>query len=199
MINRYEFSIAPNKRAIRGAARLAQKAAHQSGCDKIKRKLNSREPAAVQNRGYFNAGATRVKRQPTLFDKQHAAASADIDDQQLVLYALGDFQARGKVLAERDLPLDRLRGAFKRAAEKFELAELDDNRLVAALSALGARIKQVPVFVAKHPYRVIVSTALAGQALDFLRERNLKEDDRQAVARSTNKGGNANSDSSVSA
>ncbi|MEJ7710748.1 MAG: hypothetical protein WKF84_12995 [Pyrinomonadaceae bacterium] len=80
-------------------------------------------------------GATRVTVQQTLFDEnQHSASSAGAGDEDIVLYALGDFQARGKVLAERDLPLDRLRGAFKRATEKFHLLEFDDERLAATLT-----------------------------------------------------------------
>ncbi|MEJ7616230.1 MAG: hypothetical protein WKF30_04490 [Pyrinomonadaceae bacterium] len=119
-----------------------------------------------------------MTRQPNLFDERQrqSPSAGPMNDQQLVLYALGDFQARGKALAERDLPLDRLRGAFKRAAEKFHLAEFDDDRLVAALGELGARIKKVPAFVAKHPFRVIVSSELAEQALKFLQQRDQKND-----------------------
>lgn len=104
--------------------------------------------------------------QPTLFEKQETRRddSAAIDDAVLVLYALGDFQARGKILAERELPLDRLRGALKRAAEVYGVEELNDDRAISALNRLGARTIRVPLFVAKHPYRVIVSTALADRA-----------------------------------
>lgn len=101
-------------------------------------------------------------RQTTLF--QNKAEDDAIDTEQLVLYALGDFQARGKVLAERELPLDRLRGALRRAAEAFGASEIEDERAVAALSALGASIRRVPSFVAKHPFYVIVPTALAARA-----------------------------------
>jgi len=100
--------------------------------------------------------------QTELFKEQ--AETGAIDAEQIVLYALGDFQARGKVLAERPLPLDRLRGALRRAAENFNVAELDDNRAVTALNALGADVRQVPTYVAKHPFRVIVSATLAEQA-----------------------------------
>ncbi|MFN2453005.1 MAG: hypothetical protein ABR577_02165 [Pyrinomonadaceae bacterium] len=101
--------------------------------------------------------------QPELFKKEETADSA-IDVEEIVLYALGEFQARGKVLIERPLPLDRLRGALRRAAEVYGVEELDDGRAVAALNALGADVRQVPSFVAKHPFRVVVSEALAERA-----------------------------------
>ena len=101
-------------------------------------------------------------RQPTLFDKK--SGEAVMAEEQVVLYALGDFQARGKLLAGRDLPLDRLRGAFKRACEANGVEELTDERAVAALVALGANVRQVPSFVAKHPFRVIVPAELAERA-----------------------------------
>jgi hypothetical protein len=81
-----------------------------------------------------------------------------------VLYALGDFQARGKVLAQRDLPLDRLRGALRRASEAFDVEELSDEDAVAVFRTLGADVRQVPSFVAKHPFRVIVPRELADRA-----------------------------------
>ena len=96
-------------------------------------------------------------RQPTLFEKQ----GGQVDIERVVLYALGDFQARGKVLAERDLPLDRLRGAFRRASEAYSSDELSDEAAVATLQALGASVRQVPSFVAKHPFRITVPTELA--------------------------------------
>src|ERR671938_1333682 len=98
-------------------------------------------------------------RQGTFFDKEGARAGADAE--RVVLYALGDFQARGKVLAERDLPFDRLRGALRRAAEAFGVEELEDERAAAAFSALGANVRRVPTFFAKHPFRVVVPSALA--------------------------------------
>lgn len=99
--------------------------------------------------------------QPTLFENKDVGG---IDDERIVLYALGDFQARGKVLIERDLPLDRLRGALKRAAEVFAVEELDDERAVATFSRLGAQVRRVPTFVAKHPFRVTVPAHLAERA-----------------------------------
>ena len=96
-------------------------------------------------------------RQPTLFEKR----SGEVDARRVVLYALGEFQARGLVLAERDLPLDRLRGALRRSSEAHGVAELSDEEAVAAFRMLGAEVRQVPPFVAKHPFRVIVPEELA--------------------------------------
>ena len=101
-------------------------------------------------------------RQPTLFEKRNNQAT--VDNERVVLYALGDFQARGKVLAGRDLPLDRLRGALKRAAEAHGMAELSDRDAVAAFRTLGAEVREVPPFVAKHPFRIIVPISLAERA-----------------------------------
>jgi hypothetical protein len=98
-------------------------------------------------------------RQPTFFEKPGGPDA--IDPEQVVLYALGDFQMRGKVLAQRDLPLDRLRGALRRATEAHGIEELSDANAVAILRALGADVRQVPSFVAKHPFRIIVPVELA--------------------------------------
>ncbi|HEY0003326.1 MAG TPA: hypothetical protein VGB17_00850 [Pyrinomonadaceae bacterium] len=100
-------------------------------------------------------------RQPTLFDSH---GRSTVDAEKIILYALGDFQSRGKILAARDLPLDRLRGAFKRAAEVFGVDELTDEQAVNILGALGAVVRRVPAFVAKHPYRVVVPDELAARA-----------------------------------
>jgi hypothetical protein len=114
-------------------------------------------------------------RQPTLFEKRSGQGA--IDTEQVVLFALGEFQARGKVLVQRDLPLDRLRGAFRRASEAHDIEELSDEDVVATLRALGAEVRQVPSFVAKHPFRVIVPVELAERSkvsyqeiLDSLRQ-----------------------------
>ena len=107
-------------------------------------------------------------RQPTFFEKLSGRGA--IDSEQVVLYALGDFQARGKVLAHRDLPLDRLRGALKRAAEAHGIEELSDEIAVAALQSLGAEVRQVPSFVAKHPFRVIVPLELAERSRNTYQE-----------------------------
>ena len=100
-------------------------------------------------------------RQSTLFEKRSGGAA---DASRVVLYALGDFQARGLVLAGRDLPLDRLRGALRRATEAHGVEELSDEEAVAAFRSLGAEVRQVPPFVAKHPFRVIVPEELAERA-----------------------------------
>ncbi len=103
-----------------------------------------------------------------LFDAEKNADGVDAG--RVVLYALGDFQARGKELAGRDLPLDRLRGALRRAAEAFGVEELEDEEAAAALGSLGATVRRVPTFFAKHPFRVLVGRELAERALHFLRE-----------------------------
>ncbi len=95
--------------------------------------------------------------QPTLFEKN--AESSQIEE--VILYALGDFQSRGLQLADRELPLDRLLGAFKRASEHFEISDLSDEQIAETLEKLGAKIKRLPGFVAKHPFRITVSQNLA--------------------------------------
>ena len=101
--------------------------------------------------------------QPNLFESN---ADAPIVE-KVLLYALGDFQSRGLTLANRELPLDRLRGAFKRAAEKFGVEEFSDENLAENLEKLGAKIVKVPIYVAKHPFRVTVLENLADKAKDF--------------------------------
>ena len=113
-------------------------------------------------------------RQPTFFEKDKTANTFDAE--RVVLYALGDFQARGKVLIGRDLPLDRLRGALRRAAETLGIAELDDELAVATFESLGAQVRRVPAFVAKHPFRITVATALAERALQFLHDARATEE-----------------------
>ena len=101
--------------------------------------------------------------QPTLFDVD----SETIEIERVLLYALGEFQSRGKVLAERELALDRLRGAFKRAADKFSLIEFSDEKIADGLMKLGANVRRVPSFVAKHPFRVTVQSGLALKAKEI--------------------------------
>jgi hypothetical protein len=103
-------------------------------------------------------------RQPTLFEQKRAGSPTQTE--QVVLFALGDFQLRGKVLAGRELPLDRLRGALRRAAEMFGIEELDDEQAINIFRILGAKIRQVPPFVAKHPFYVTVPAELAERARD---------------------------------
>ena len=98
--------------------------------------------------------------QPNLFDE----SAETIEIEQILLFALGEFQSRGKVLADRELALDRLRGAFKRAAEKFGAEEFSDEQIVKNLEKLDAKIVRVPNFVAKHPFRVTVPNELAEQS-----------------------------------
>lgn len=107
-------------------------------------------------------------RQNSFFDVE--AEPGEHDAARLVLYALGEFQERGLVLAGRDLPFDRLRGAFRRSADAFGAPELDDEATAAALAALGADVRRVPTFVAKHPFRVVVPELLAEKSRRFFLE-----------------------------
>jgi len=109
--------------------------------------------------------------QPTLFEPN----TPNPEIEKVLLYALGDFQSRKKVLADRELALDRLRGAFKRAAEKFGITELSDESIAETLETLGAKIIKVPSFVAKHPFRVTVSFETAERARQFYSEALSKE------------------------
>ena len=95
--------------------------------------------------------------QPSLFEVKSSAPEIE----RILLYALGEFQSRGKVLAGRELALDRLRGAFKRAAEKFGTAEFSDEEIAKGLEKLNAKVIKVASFVAKHPFRVTVQNELA--------------------------------------
>jgi hypothetical protein len=101
--------------------------------------------------------------QPTLFEATEKKAEIE----KILLYALGEFQSRGKVLADRELALDRLRGAFKRACEKFDTNEFSDEKIAENLEKLGASVKKVPSFVAKHPFRITATVDLARKAKEF--------------------------------
>ena len=107
--------------------------------------------------------------QPNLFDVK------TIEAEKILLYALGEFQWRGKILANRELALDRLRGAFKRAAEKFGSEEFSDERIADVLTKLDAKVVKVPNFVAKHPFRVTINAAVAERALESFKIENEKE------------------------
>ena len=107
--------------------------------------------------------------QPNLFDIK------TIEVENILLYALGEFQSRGKVLANRELALVRLRGAFKRAAEKFGAEEFSDEAIAKGLEKLGSKVIRVPNFVAKHPFRVTVQSDLAEKAKQIYQE-SLKND-----------------------
>ena len=95
--------------------------------------------------------------QPKLFELPNETVA--IED--VLLYALGDFQSRGKVLADRELALDRLHGAFLRAFVKFGIAELPDEQIVKVLKTLGVDVAELPSFVAKHPFRLTVSEKIS--------------------------------------
>jgi len=104
--------------------------------------------------------------QPSLFEAESAAS----DIERILLYALGEFQSRGKVLADRELALDRLRGAFKRATEKFGAEEFSDEEIAKGLEKLNAKVFRVPNFVAKHPFRVTIQIDLAERAKRIYQE-----------------------------
>ena len=104
--------------------------------------------------------------QPTLFEINDGHA----DIEEVLLYALGEFQSRKKLLADRELPLDRLRGAFKRASEKFRIDELNDREIAENLKKIGAKIVEVPNYVAKHPFRVTISNELAVKSGRFYQQ-----------------------------
>jgi hypothetical protein len=107
-------------------------------------------------------------RQTTLFEKRVEVDSSDAE--KLVIRALGDFQSRGKELAQRELALDRLRGALRRAADAMGVDELKDEQIAATLTRLGASVRPLPSFVAKHPFRITVPPDLALRALQAYRD-----------------------------
>lgn len=110
--------------------------------------------------------SNKMSTQPTLFEVKTTAA----EDERLTLYALGEFQSRKKILADRELALDRLLGAFKRASEKFGAPEFTDKQIAENLEKLGAKIVEVPNFVAKHPFRVTVSKNLSERANEIYKQ-----------------------------
>ncbi|HYG09436.1 MAG TPA: hypothetical protein VD835_05645 [Pyrinomonadaceae bacterium] len=107
-------------------------------------------------------------KQTELFAEKETTGTVDLE--RIVLYALADFQLRGKTLAERELPLDRLRGALRRAADALGVAELSDEDAAATIQTLGGRVRRVPPYVAKHPFRVIVPAEVAERAKQFYRD-----------------------------
>ena len=109
-------------------------------------------------------------KQTELFSERKTADAIATD--RVVLYALADFQKRGKTLAERELPLDRLRGALRRAAEVFGVAELSDDDAVSTIQMLGGRVRRVPPYVAKHPFRVTIPTEVAERAKQFFQDHD---------------------------
>ena len=109
--------------------------------------------------------------QPNLFEARTSAPEIE----RILLYALGEFQSRGKILADRELALDRLRGAFKRAAEKFGTAEFSDEEIAKGLEKLDAKVIKVPNFVAKHPFRVTVNADTSKRAFEVFNGENERE------------------------
>lgn len=109
--------------------------------------------------------------QPTLFE----AKTDDDDAEKIILYALGEFQERGFELIDRELPLDRLLGALKRAAEHFGCEEFADEKIADVLKNLGAKIVKVPNYVAKHPFRVTVDAELAINAGEVYKQSKEKK------------------------
>lgn len=98
--------------------------------------------------------------QPKLFEK----SPETVELETMILYALGDFQSRGKVLADRELAFDRLRGAFLRAFAKFGVPEVSEEEIVRSLKSLGAAITEIPNFAAKRPYRIVIPFEVADDA-----------------------------------
>lgn len=112
--------------------------------------------------------------QPGLFDP----GRENVDLNELIHIALGDFQHRGLVLAGRRLALDRLLGAFRRTFDRYGIPLLSDDEIAERLDATGALVERVPGYVAKHPYRITVPRKLAKSCLDKY-ESNIERDDRE--------------------
>jgi hypothetical protein len=105
-----------------------------------------------------------------LFDSPAAAVSFE----DAILYALGEFQARGHTLADRELALDRLRHAVDRACDKLRVEPLSDETIATLLDKVGAKVVEIPNYFAKRPYRVTVPSALASRALTVYHQMNGK-------------------------
>lgn len=100
--------------------------------------------------------------QPKLFEQ--STESVSLED--VLLYALGDFQSRGKVLSNRELAVDRLHGAFLRAFERFGIAQLSDKAVIEGLRDLSVTVTEVQSFVAKRPYRISVNDEICRKAVE---------------------------------
>jgi hypothetical protein len=109
-----------------------------------------------------------VSVQPSLFEKPAPAVSLEC----VVLFALGEFQARGHKLAGRELALDRLQGALSRAFIKFGVPQLSDDAAASLLEKLGASVVRIPAYFAKRPFRVTVPPPLASEALTAYHQLN---------------------------
>ena len=108
--------------------------------------------------------------QAKLFEK----ATETVDLETVILYALGEFQSRGKVLANRELAFDRLRGAFLRAFQKFRIPDVPEEQIVKALKNIGATVDEIPNFVAKRPYRITIDSRTAFEANNLFREIQIR-------------------------
>lgn len=108
--------------------------------------------------------------QPSLFDRP--APSAPLEE--VLLYALGEFQARGHKLSGRELALDRLRHAIDRACDELRIERLSDEAAASLLKRAGARVVEIPNYFAKRPYRITVPAALASSALTVYHQLNDK-------------------------
>ena len=108
--------------------------------------------------------------QPTLFDASTNTVSLD----EVILFALGEFQSRGHKLADRELALDRLRHAFDRACDKFRIEPPVDEALASLLEKAGARVVEIPNYFAKRPFRITVPEPLATAALTVYHRMNGK-------------------------
>lgn len=111
--------------------------------------------------------------QPSFFDEKFGAKVVEND--VLMMFALGEFQKRGKELAERELPLDRLLGAIRRSAEHFQTAELNDEEIAETLVKLGAKVVRRPNFFAKHPFRITVPVNLAEKSLEIFQNEEARQ------------------------
>lgn len=100
--------------------------------------------------------------QPKLFEQSNETVALE----DVLLYALGDFQSRGKVLVDRELALDRLHGAFLRSFAKFGIAQLSDKTVIEGLRDLSVTVTEVHNFVAKRPYRVSVNDEICRKAVE---------------------------------
>ena len=104
--------------------------------------------------------------QKGLFETNDSVSPEDV-----LLFALGDFQSRGFELIGRKIALDRLLGAVSRACVEFNIDTLSDASIVDSLRNLGATVEELPSFVAKHPFRVTVTTELAETAVERFKTR----------------------------
>lgn len=108
----------------------------------------------------------KMSPQPTLFESVNPGVTVET----IVLFALGDFLARGHQLSGRWLPFDRLRGAFNRASDKLGYDQVRVEEILTQLKQLGAEVIEMPDFMAKWPYRIRVSDQIADRAAKVFTE-----------------------------